>query len=59
MMGTGTFSGIEQYPLAGCCEDADEPPRGTEFFNQLTNRIPLYFGNEMRTHYEFAEVMWV
>jgi hypothetical protein len=33
MMGTGTFSGIEQYPLAGCCEDADEPSRGREFLD--------------------------
>ena len=31
MTGTGTLSGIEQYPLAGCCEDADEPPRGRKF----------------------------
>ena len=57
--GTGTLYGIEQYPSAGCCEDADEPPRGREFLDQLTNRIPLYFGTETRTHYQFAEVMWV
>ena len=51
MMGTGTLSVIEQYPLAGCCEDADEPPRGREFLDQLTNRIPLYLGTETRrTH---------
>ena len=60
MKGTGTLSGIEQYPLARCCEDTDEPPRGREVLDKLTNRIPLYFGTEMRrTHYEFAEVMWV
>ena len=59
MMGIGTLYGKEQYPLAGCCEDADEPPRGREFLDQLTNRIPLYFGTETRTHYQFAEVMWV
>ena len=59
MMGRGTLSGIEQYPLAVCCEEADEPPRGKEFLDQLTNRIPLYFRTETRTHYEFAEVMWV
>ena len=33
MTGTGTLSGIEQYPLAGCWEDADEPPRGREFLD--------------------------
>ena len=33
MMGTGTLSVIEQYPLAGCCEDADELPRGREFLD--------------------------
>ena len=60
MKGTGTLSGIEQYPLAGCCEDTDEPPRGREFLDQQTNMIPLYFGTETRrTHYEFAKVMWV
>ena len=60
MTGTGTVSGIEQYPLAGCCEDADEPPKGRVFLDQLTNKMPPYFGTETRsTHYEFAKVMWV
>ena len=33
LTGTGTLCGKEQFPLAGCCEDADEPSRGREFLD--------------------------